>query len=198
MPVQIDSTKDTEVKRFKNVHLSSDTKSKFIAWKQNFLRLGKLRGCLGFSSGESMFQLLTKIVYLSPEMGPDSADTVQAEARQSRDPAEKHWRDVRKISVYLNKTKDLGMVREGWQRNVPRDYRRRLHQKDSYRRSVSEVAKIVEGTVVNGSHTTQHCVTRSTSESVYVAVAQGAKTAFFTKGLIDFFEPKLVDEAIGF
>ena len=40
---------------------------------------------------------------------------------------------------------------------------------------------MVGGTVVNASSTTQHCVTRSTSETEYVAMAQGAKTALFTE-----------------
>ena len=53
--------------------------------------------------------------------------------------------------------------------------------KDNDRRSVSGVAVMVGSTVVNASSTTQHCVTLSTSEADYVAMAQGAKTALFTK-----------------
>ena len=37
------------------------------------------------------------------------------------------------------------------------------------------------GTSVIASSTTQHCVTLSTSEAEYVAMAQGAKTALFTR-----------------
>ena len=49
--------------------------------------------------------------------------------------------------------------------------------KDNDKRSVSGVAVIVGGTVVNASSITQHCFTLSTSEAEYVAMSQGAKTA---------------------
>ena len=68
--------------------------------------------------------------------------------------------------------------------------------KDSDGRSVSGVAVMVGGTVVNDSSTTQHCVTLSTSEAEYVAIAQGAKTALFTKAVLDFLEPELANENI--
>ena len=42
--------------------------------------------------------------------------------------------------------------------------------KDNDRRSVSGVAVMVGGTVVNARSTTQHCVTLSTSEVEYVAM----------------------------
>ena len=41
---------------------------------------------------------------------PDIANAVRAVARQAHDPAERHWRGVRKIIAYLNKTKYLGLV----------------------------------------------------------------------------------------
>ena len=63
---------------------------------------------------------------------------------------------------------------------VDADYANR----DNDRRSVSGVAVMVGGTLVNASSTTQHCVTLSTSEVEYVAMAQQAKTALFTKGWI--------------
>ena len=53
---------------------------------------------------------------------------------------------------------------------------------------------MVGGTVVNASSTTQHCVTLSTSEAEYVAMAQGAKTALFTKVVLDFLQPELANE----
>ena len=52
------------------------------------------------------------------------------------------------------------------------------------------------GTVVNASSTTQHCVTISTSETEYVAVAQGAKTASFTKVVLDFLQAEHASEII--
>ena len=48
------------------------------------------------------------------------------------------------------------------------------------------------GTSVIASSTTQHCVTLSTSETEYVAMAQGAKTVLFTRAVLAFLQPQLV------
>ena len=84
--------------------------------------------------------------------------------------------------AYLNKTKELGLVlvKDGDLKlsvYVDADYA----NEDNDRRSVSGVAVMVGGTVVNASSTTQHCVTPSTSKAEYAAMVQGAKTALFTK-----------------
>ena len=128
---------------------------------------------------------------------PDIANAVSAVARQAHDPAERHWRAVRKIIAYLNKTKDLGLVFvKGGDLKlsvyVDADYA----NKDNDRRSVSGVAVMVGGTAVNASSTTQLCVTLSTSEAEYVAMAQRAKTALFTKPVLDFMQPGIVRETI--
>ena len=54
------------------------------------------------------------------------------------------------------------------------------------RRSVSGVAVMLGNTVVSVSSTTQHCVTLSTSEAEYVAMAHGAKTALAIKAVVRF------------
>ena len=68
--------------------------------------------------------------------------------------------------------------------------------KNNDRRSVSGVAVMVGGTAVNASSTTQHCVIFSTSKAEYVAMAQRAKTALFTKTLLGFLQPELANETI--
>ena len=68
--------------------------------------------------------------------------------------------------------------------------------KDNDRRSVSGIVVMVGGTVVNASSTKQPCVTLSTSEAEYVAMAQGAKTALFRKAVMDFLQPELAHETI--
>ena len=95
---------------------------------------------------------------------PDIANAVRAVARQAHDPAERHWRAVRKIIAYLNKTKDLGLVfvKDGDRKlsvYVDADYA----NKDNDRRSVSGVAVMVGGTVVNAS--VNNCVERVGSRS---------------------------------
>ena len=137
------------------------------------------------------------LIWLGGMTRPDIANAVRAVVRQAHDPAERHWRAVRKLIAYLNKTKDLGLV-------LVKDDDRKLSvyvhadhaNKDNDRRSVSGVAVMVGGTVVNASSTTQHCLTLSTREAEYVAMAQGAKTALFTKAVLDFLQPQFADETI--
>ena len=128
---------------------------------------------------------------------PDIANAVRAVAHQTHDPAERHWRAVRKIIAYLNKTKDVELVfvKDGDRKlsvYVDADYA----NKDNDRRSVSGIVVMVGGTVVNASSTKQPCVTLSTSEAEYVAMAQGAKTALFRKAVMDFLQPELAHETI--
>ena len=64
------------------------------------------------------------------------------------------------------------------------------------RRSVSGVAVMLGNTAVSASSTTQHCLTLSTSEAEYVAMAQGAKTALTIKAVLDVVQPHLNGSAI--
>ena len=65
------------------------------------------------------------------------------------------------------------------------------------RRSVSSAAVMLENTAVSASSTTQHCVTLSTSEAEYVAMAHGAKSALAIKAMLEFVQPHLSGRAIG-
>ena len=51
-------------------------------------------------------------------------------------------------------------------------------------------------TTVSACSTTQHCVTLSTSEVEYFAMAYGAKTALAMKAVFDFVQPHLSGSAI--
>ena len=113
------------------------------------------------------------------------------------DPAERHWRAVCKIISYLNGTKKLGLVLSkggGLKLSVYVDAA--YADKANDRRSVSGVAVMLGGISVMASSTTQHCVTLSTSEAEYVAMAQGAKTALFTGAVLAFLQPQLVGRII--
>ena len=139
------------------------------------------------------------LIWLGGMTRPDIANAVKEVARQAHNPAERHWRVVRKIISYLNKTIDLGLlfVKDGDRKlsvYVDADYA----NKDNDRRSVSGVAVMVGGTVVNASSTTQHCVTLSTIEAEYVAMAQGENTVLLTKAVLSFLQPKLANETIDF
>ena len=99
------------------------------------------------------------------------AKAVRAISRQAYDPAERHWRAVRKIIAYLSKTKDLELVFvEHSDQNLSLYVDADCANRDNDKRAVSRVTMVVGGTVVNASSTTQHCVTLSTSEAEYVAM----------------------------
>ena len=137
------------------------------------------------------------LIWVGGMTRPDIANAVRAVARQAHDPAERHWRAVSKIVSYLNGTKKLRLVfLKGGSLKlsvyVDADYAGKAND----RRSVSGVAVMLGGTTVIASSTTQHCVTLSTSEAEYVAMAHGAKTALFTKAVLAFLQPQLVGRTI--
>ena len=128
---------------------------------------------------------------------PDIANTARAVARQAHDPAERHCRAVRKIISYLNGTKKLGLAfSKGCDIKLSLCVEADYVDKANDRRSVSGIAVMLGGTAVIASSTTQHCVNLSMSEAKYVAMAQGAKTAFFTRTVLAFLQPQLVGRKI--
>ena len=137
------------------------------------------------------------LLWISGMTRPDIASTVRAVARHAHNPAARHWKVVRKIVAYLKATKDLGVVfRRGGDLKLSlfadADYADRCNDK----RAVSGVAVMLGNTAVSVSSTTQHCVTLSTSEAEYAAMAHGEKTALAIKTVLDFVQPHLSGRAI--
>ena len=64
------------------------------------------------------------------------------------------------------------------------------------KRSVSGVLVMLGNTAMSASSTMQHCVTLSTSEAEYVAMAHGAKTALAINAVLEFVQPHLSGRAI--
>ena len=103
---------------------------------------------------------------------PDITGSVRAVARHSHNPAAQHWKAVRKILTYLKATKNLGVVfRRGGDLKLSLFADADYADKCIDGRSVSGVAVMLGTTAVSESSTTQHCVTISTSEAEYVAMA---------------------------
>ena len=95
---------------------------------------------------------------------PDIANAVGAVTRQAHDPAERHWRAVRNVILYLNGTKNLGLMffKGGCLKlsvYVDADYA----DKANGRRSVSGVAMMLGGIAMIASSTAQHWLTLATS-----------------------------------
>ncbi|CAM9261968.1 unnamed protein product, partial [Sphacelaria rigidula] len=131
-------------------------------------------------------------MWLATVTRPDMANSVRALARQSHDTCERHWEAVVKVLKYLNKTKDFGLT---FKRDHERlsvccdaDYAKR----ETDRRSVSGVAVMYGGVVVSATSRTQNCVTLSTTETEYVAMAEGVKEELFTKAVLTFLRPQTV------
>ena len=142
-------------------------------------------------------QAVGGLLWISGMTRPDIASAVRAVARHAHNPPARHWKAVWKTIADLKATKDLGVV---FQRGgdlklsllADADYADRRN--DS--RSVSGVAVMLGNTAVSASSTTQHCVTLSTSEAEYVAMAHGVKTASAIKAVLDFVQPHLSGRAI--
>ena len=137
------------------------------------------------------------LIWVGGMTRPDIANERRAVARQAHDPAERRWRAVCKIISYLNGTKKLRLVFSkggGLKLSVYVDAK--YADKANDRHSVSGVTVMLGGTPVIDSSTTQNCVTLSTSEAEYVAMAQGAKTALFTRAVLAFLQPQLVGRII--
>ena len=60
--------------------------------------------------GTPVRAVVDSLIWLGGMTRPDIANAVKAVTRQVHDPAERHWRTVRKIIAYLSKTKYLGLV----------------------------------------------------------------------------------------
>ena len=65
------------------------------------------------------------------------------------------------------------------------------------RRSVSGVAVCCGGTLVSWFSRTQKCVTLSTTEAEYIAMADGVKEALYVRGVLVFLTPRLGSPSIG-
>ena len=94
------------------------------------------------------------LIWVGGMTRPDITNAVRKVARQTHDPVERHCRAVRKITSYLNRTKELGLVFPKGDClklsvYVDADYA----DKANDRRSVSVVEVMSRGTAVTASST---------------------------------------------
>ena len=60
--------------------------------------------------GKPVRAAVGSLIWLDGRTRLDIAGMVRLIAHQPHDPAERHWRAIRKMNAYLNKMKDLGLV----------------------------------------------------------------------------------------
>ena len=130
---------------------------------------------------------------------PDIANAVRAVARFSHDLKEVHVKAARKIIEYLSTTAKLGLTfrKDNKLEDVQLEYDLETYVDADYahkaddRRSVSGVAVCCGGTLASRFSRTQKCVTLSTTEAEYLAMADGVKEALYVRGVLVFVMPSL-------
>ncbi|CAM9308868.1 unnamed protein product [Sphacelaria rigidula] len=115
---------------------------------------------------------------------PVIANATRDLARQSHDSCERHYRGVLKGLAYLNTTRNYGLTFSSGESRLTVCCDADYAKKDTDRRSVSGVAVMYGGIAVSSTSRTQHCVTLSTTEAEYVAVAEGAKECMFVRSVL--------------
>ena len=144
-------------------------------------------------------EIVGSLMWIANQTRPDIANAVRAVARFSHDPKPIHYKAAQKILEYLNATSDLGLTfrRDSDLESVQMEFDLETYVDADYahkaedRRSVSGVAVCCGGTLVSWFSRTQKCVTLSTTEAEYVAMADGVKEALYVRGILAFLMPSL-------
>ena len=129
-------------------------------------------------------EIVGSLMWIANQTRPDIANAVRAIARFSHDPKPIHYKAAQKILEYLSSTSDLGWTfrRDSDFGSVQIEFDLETYvnvdcaHKPEDRRSVYAVALCCGGTLVSWFSKTQKCVTLSTTEAEYVAMADGPFT----------------------
>ena len=144
-------------------------------------------------------EIVGSLMWIANQTRPDISSAVRAIARFSHNPKEVHVKAARKVLEYLSATAHLGLTfrKESKLGEVQLEYDLETYVDADYahkaedRRSVSGVAVCCGGTLVSWFSRTQKCVTLSTTEAEYVAMADGVKEALYVRGILVFLMPSL-------
>ena len=150
-------------------------------------------------------EMVGSLMWIANQTRPDIANAERAVATFSHDPKEVHVKAARKIIEYLSATAHLGLTfrKDSKLEEVQLDYDLETYVDADYahkaddKRSVSGVAVCCGGTLVSWFSRTQECVTLSTTEAGYVAMADGVKEALYVRGVLVFLMPSLGSPSIG-
>ena len=121
---------------------------------------------------------------------PDISNAVREVARHAHNPSATHWTAARRILEYLKETRTLGLVFEKCY-----DYDLRLFADANFARNVDDRRSVTGSVLLCGKSLvswisrTQQCVTLSTTEAEYVAMADSVKDALFVRNLLSFLVP---------
>ena len=134
------------------------------------------------------------VMWLAGTTRPGIANAARAVSRHSHNPCERHWKAAVKILAYLNSTRDLEITyKEGEELSLSVYTDADYACKETDRGSTSGVAVMLGNAAVYATSRTQHCVTLSTTEAEYVALAEGAKEGMFVRSVMSFMRPYMYE-----
>ena len=137
-------------------------------------------------------ELVGCLMWLANQTRPDVANAIRAVARYSNSPKEIHWKAAIGILEYVFCTSDFGITFErGGGLELVAFADANYASKATDRRSVSGGAVMCAGASVCWFSRTQKCVTLSTTEAEYVALADTIKEAMFLRYVWCFIFPGL-------
>ena len=121
-------------------------------------------------------------MWLANQTRPDIANAVRAVARYANQPREVHWRTAICIVEYVFSTREIGITfQKGSGLELVGFTDADYASKAADRRSVSGGAIMCAGACVCWFLRTHTCVTFSTTEAEYVALADTIKKAMFLR-----------------
>ena len=136
-------------------------------------------------------------MWLANQTRPDVANAIRVVARYSNSPKEAHCKAVIVIFEYVFCTSDFGITFErGGGLELVAFADANYASKATDRRSVSGGAVMCAGASVSWFSRTQKCVTLSTTEAEYVALADTIKEAMFSRYVWCFIFPGLAETCI--
>ena len=136
-------------------------------------------------------------MWVSNMTRPDIANAVREVARHSHDPSAIHWRAVVNIMHYLKGTREVGLVfRKGKGLDISAYTDSDFARNKDHRRSVTGSAVLCGSSLISWISRTQRCVTTSTTEAEYVAMADSVKDALFVRDVLTFLVPTMEGKCI--
>ena len=112
----------------------------------------------------------------------------------SHNPCERQWKAAMNILAYLNSTRDLGItyIKEEELSLLVYIYSD-CASKETDRCSISGVALMLWNEAVYATSCTRPCLTLSTIEAEYVALAEGVKEGLFVRSVVSFMQPNVYE-----
>ena len=141
--------------------------------------------------------LVGGLMWIASMTRPDIANAVRAVARHAHAPTERHWRAALKILEYLNGSPDLGIKFDKRRSDRLVAFADATYGGDTGdRRSVSGAVVMFVGGAVSWMSRTQRCVSLSSSEAEYIAMAEATKDALFLRQLLGFMWPECREQKV--